>query len=369
MARNTELYKGRKKRHAWPRVVLIVLLVLIAGALLLFYGLQKYIVYTPNGVSLELPLLAGNTASPAAESGGEAAVSGPDAKLVIDQTDYSDIEATAGADLTAVKAIYVPFDSVTADGITKAAGRLNKGNALVLELKTASGKLAWASAEREATAYDLAGSTDLKSAVKALKAAKPNVWLVGELCCCVDDLMAERNSPLALKKADGSAYTDDTGAWLDPTNAELRTYIADLAKELADMGFDEVLLSQVCGPDTDPAGLAFSATSTGDAAASAVTGFSLAVTRALAGSGVKVSVVAARAAISQSADNHNGQKIEALMKVFDRVYCYTSASEYKTYQDDCAAFCTVGDIADRFVPVCSGSLPDTDCWVLADSGG
>jgi hypothetical protein len=65
----------------------------------------------------------------------------------------------------------------------------------------------------------------------------------------------------------------------------------------------------------------------------------------------------------------NGQNIEVLMKIFDRVYCYTSASEYKTYMDACAKFVTLGDISTRFVPVCSGNLPDTQCWVLAESAG
>lgn len=365
MARNRELYKGRKKHRSWPRAILIVLLVLAASALLLFYGLQKYIVYTPDGVSLELPILS--QAPDTANGGGKAEAT--NTNLVIDKADHSNIKATAGENLSAVKAIRVPYDNVTADGIKKAADRLSKGNALVLELKTASGKLAWASKEREATAYDLAGTFDLKSAVKSLKKSKPDVWLVGELCCCVDNLMAERNSPMALKKTGGTAYTDDTGAWLDPYNSELRDYIAALAKELADMGFDEILLTEVCHPNVDPASLSYSASSTKATASSAVTSFSLAVTQAIRGTGAVVSVLGTRSAISKAADNKNGQDIEALMKVFDRVYCYTSASEYKSYMDDCAAFVTVGDIKTRFVPICSGNLPATDCWVLADSAG
>lgn len=365
MSRNRELYKGRKRKRSWPRAVLITLGVLLVAAIVLFYGLQKYIVYTPNGVKLELPILE-NSGTDGTDT---AASSATDSKVVIDETDYSNITATAGDNLSAVKAIYVPYDSINADAVQKAADRLSKGNALVLQLKTENGKLAWASKEREASAFDLSGTADLASIVSSLKDKKPDIWLVGELCCCVDDLMAERNSPLALKKSDGSNYADGVGSWLDPYNAEFRDYIVALAKELADMGFDEVLLTQVCHPDTDPSTLAYSASSTNASASSAVTGFALYVTRALKSSGLVVSVVGTRDAIAQKEGSLNGQNIEVFMKIFDRVYCFTSASEYKTYMDDCGKLVTVGDINTRFVPVCSGDLPDTQCWVLQGSAG
>lgn len=135
------------------------------------------------------------------------------------------------------------------------------------------------------------------------------------------------------------------------------------------MGFDEILLTEVSHPDVAPASLSYSASTTDTTASSAVTSFSLAVTKAIRGTGVVVSVLGTRSAISKATDNKNGQDIEAFMKTFDRVYCYTSASEYKTYMNSCAAYVTVGDIKTRFVPICSGKLPDIDCWVLADSAG
>ena len=347
--------------------MLVTLGVLLIAAVLLFYGLQKYIVYTSDGVKLELPILS--SAQSDGSGSQSAGTSASDTSVVIDPTDYSNIDATAGQNLSAVKGILVPYGDINAAAVQKAADRLSKGNALVLQLKTETGKLAWASSVREATAYDLAGAADLKSIVADLKSKKPDVWLVGELCCCVDDLMAARNSPLALKKTDGSPYTDGTGAWLDPYNAEGRNYIVALAKELAGMGFNEILLTQVCHPDTDPAGIAYSAASTTSGASSAVTGYTLAVTRALKGSGAVISAVCTRDAIAGKTGNLNGQSIEVFMKVFDRVYCYTSAAEYKTYMDYCAARVTVGDINTRFVPICSGKLPDTQCWVLQSSAG
>jgi hypothetical protein len=359
-----ELYKGRKKRRSWPGVLLIILLVLFVCALLLFYGLQKYLVYTPGGVKLELPIL--QTESPSTESAAPA--SQTDAGLVIDKADYSNVEATAGRDLEAVKAIYVPASAISADSVTAAAGRLDKGNALVLELKPASGQLAWKSSVKEADSYGLNGSVDLKSVVAAMKDKK--IKLVAELSCCVDTLMAQRNTPVALKTSGGAAYGDSDGGWIDPYNSEMRQYIVDLSKELISMGFDEILLSNVRHPSVAPSALGYSqSSSTQVTAASVVASYSMAVTRALKGSGAAVSVVGTRAALSGAADNQDGQNTELMLKIFDRVYCYTDAKAYADYMNACKKYVTVGDVNMRFVPMCSGTLPDTSCWVLLDSAG
>jgi hypothetical protein len=358
---NRELYRGRKTRRSWPRVLLIILLALTVIAVLLFYGLQKYIVYTPNGVKLELPILA--SASPDGGSGTSAPQAS--AGLVIDKTDYSNITATAGDGLSAVKAIYVPASDITPDGINKYAERLSKGNALVMELKPASGQLAWKSSVKEASSYALNGTADLSSVISGLKEKK--VWLVAELSCCVDTLMAQRNTPAALKTAAGGAYADAEGGWIDPYSAEMRQYIVDLSNELISMGFDEILLTNVCHPEVEPSALGYSASRSTDATAeSVVAGYALYVTRSLAGTNAVVSVVGTRDAISGAQGSKNGQNIGLLLKIFDRVYCYTDAQAYSEYMNDCKQYVTIGDVNTRFVPMCSGDLPGTDCWVLLD---
>ena len=52
MARRKDIYRG-KRRHRFPVVpVVTVLIVLLAIAVILFYGLQKYAVYSKDGVKL-----------------------------------------------------------------------------------------------------------------------------------------------------------------------------------------------------------------------------------------------------------------------------------------------------------------------------
>lgn len=365
MPRNSELYKGRKHRRSWPRVLLIILVAVIAVGAMLFYGLQKYLVYTPDGVKLELPILAKESPAVPDESGAPSSQGGS-GSLVMYKADYTTVTATAGNDLSAVKAIYVPYTAISADGVAGYAAKLSKGNALVLQLKPASGQLAWKSSVDEAENYGVNGSADLKAIVSAVK--EKDVWLVAELNCCVDSLMAERNTAAALKTASGAAYTDGEGGWIDPYSADMRSYIVSLARELISMGFDEILLSNVVHPAAAPSGLSYASSAGQEVTAeSAVSSYALSVTRALSGQGAVVSVVGTRDALSEKSGNTNGQNSEFLLKIFDRIYCYTDAASYAPYKADCDKYVTIGDKAMRFVPMCAGTLPATDCWVLLDS--
>ena len=52
-----EFYKSGKPVSAVVKTVVIVLLILAVLAVFFFFYLQKYIVYTPDGLYLNIPLL------------------------------------------------------------------------------------------------------------------------------------------------------------------------------------------------------------------------------------------------------------------------------------------------------------------------
>jgi len=55
--RKREFYNQRSTARTLVKVLLIVLLVLVVLAVFLFFFLQRYIVYTADGLRLELPIL------------------------------------------------------------------------------------------------------------------------------------------------------------------------------------------------------------------------------------------------------------------------------------------------------------------------
>ncbi|MEI3099058.1 MAG: hypothetical protein V8T41_04085 [Oscillospiraceae bacterium] len=70
MANNSEFYRGKRKKTA-PALMTIIILAVIAFAVMLFYGLQKYIVVTNSGLHLEIPFLQDDSAKPVDSDDGE----------------------------------------------------------------------------------------------------------------------------------------------------------------------------------------------------------------------------------------------------------------------------------------------------------
>lgn len=358
---HSHLYRGKRLRRKWVKwvtIALIVLIVLIAIAAFLFYGLQKYVVYNQDGLTVEFPILKEDTAQQ--ESLGDPSQQ----DVVVEKTDTSTVTATAGYDLDAMKAVYIDYTGISEDHVLAVADGMSQGNALVLQLKPASGQLSYKTSVREADGYQVNGTEDLAAIVKAVKKEHEDLWIVGELSCCVDSFMSQRNAVSALHTSDGDVYSDGNGGWIDPTSSEMRSYIIDLATELADMGFDEILLTNVMHPSLSTDQFTYVDENAGEDATSIINSYILSVARSISSTGVKVSAVGTRDAISDPTGTMTGQDIKMFTNVCDRIYCYTDAESYTEYQQACSQFFSVGDKNYRFVPIVSGDLPETECWVL-----
>jgi hypothetical protein len=361
--RPKEVYRGKHKRRNIIAVLLFIVAFLIVGAVVMFYSFQKYIVYGQDGVSLELPILA--TPAPTDAAGEAMDFAAVEAELVVDAPDYSSVAATAGENLTALRALFVPEDRVTADGIAQYVGLMETygANALVLEVKNANGLLAYPSAVSTAVSYGLTGAFDLQSEVTALK--DQGIYLAAEISCCVDDTLATRDSPLTLRNAYGGVYTDSAGMWLDPYNGTVRDYIAGLAQELAQMGFDEVILNNFSHPVTDDA-LVYSETmSYTPTPLSAVSGFAVSLSSAVKDSGAALSVILSPDTVTGGLSDKTGQDASLFLKVFDRVCCAAdSAWQFGTEKDTLSADITLGDASMRCLPIMSYAPEDAASWIV-----
>ncbi|MEG1790445.1 MAG: putative glycoside hydrolase, partial [Oscillospiraceae bacterium] len=359
-----EVYSGRHRKRNLLTLVLFAVAVVIVAAVTMFYSFQKYIVYGQNGISLELPIL--QTPAPVDDGGNALDFEDVNAELVIDEPDYSEVRATAGEDVAALKAIFVPAASVTEEGIArhKALMATYGANALVLEMRPESGQLAYASALATARGFGLSGTTDLGPAVTALKGE--GVYLVAQISCCMDDMLASRNSSLALQNPFGGVYTDADGHfWLDPYSADVRNYVAELAQELIDMGFDEILLKYLEHPNTDETLLYSQKMSFTPTPLTGVSGFALSVSNALSGGDAVLSVVLDSVSLHNSLSAKTGQDPELFFKVFDRVCCWAdSAWQSGIDRDALAPFITLGDAANRCVPIMTYAPEGAASWII-----
>ena len=74
-------------------------------------------------------------------------------------------------------------------------------------------------------------------------------YTVARICCFADAAYARGLPETALVREDDSIWYDaNGGAWLDPTDPTVLSYITSLVNECASLGFDEVLLDWFCYP-------------------------------------------------------------------------------------------------------------------------
>lgn len=381
MARQAEFYKGRRKKRNFAIVPLVIFLVVFGSIVVLFYSTQKYAVISDDGVSVELPLLTSGTKTYDATGKEVAVFEQVDAEIRFEEADYSSVKATAGKKVKPVKAIFVPYEDVTEDRIGEYANRLSSGNALLLNLKQRNGYMAWYSDAPVAYSYGLnMNAVDSKQRLEAIVSSlkDDDIYLVAQISCCMDELLGAHSTEVCLRNQYGMYYYDENGYWLDPYSTIVRNYAVQLANELYDMGFDEVLLADVMHPVAPPLENADGTytpqvsytreMSTNPTPVGAVCGFAVNVAEQLSDrpEGKFLSIYVNSGEAITQADTANGQDCPLFLKLFDRVYYNTDKYEYTFKVNAVGPFCAVGSVYDRFVPVVINYLPDNSSWVLVD---
>lgn len=352
-----DVYRGKRSRRRLWVVLLFILAALIVAAIVLFYACQKYIVYGSDGLRVVFPIL--ESAAPVDnETGAHTRV---DAEIVYEEPDYSGILSNAGKDLQAIQAQYVTAGSITPDGLAAAAAQIKSagGNALVLQMKAPGGTLSWKSAVNEASAYGVNGTAELAETIQSIK--EQDIYLVAVVSCCVDSLMAQRYSALALQDSTGTAYSDGSGGWIDPYNTTARGYIVALCKELAAMGFDEITFSYLQMPFTDQTFAYSEQTSTTPSRTDAVMNLAQYLRKALASTNVRISAICSADSILQQKSAQTGQELTPFTKLFDRICVFADSSNLQQLRSAIAADETF-EADTRFVPFLAAAQ-DTGSWV------
>lgn len=383
MAKNREFYRGQKRRRNYALIPFIIGLALVTLTVVAFYGLQKYVVITKDGVEVVLPGQA-SEAPVDPESGSRLReFESVPTDLVFDQPDYSRITARAGKSAKGMRAIYIAAEDVNRENLLKRADQLNSGNALLLEMKPRSGYLLWVSQTELARSYSLSieneFTADMAGMIEELRAyaAEQNkeIWLAAQISCCVDGLLAARTTGYALRTSTGSDYADDTGYWMDPYNADLRKYLIALVRELYDLGFDEVILADVMHPvpktregETPMTFLYTREMSADPSAINAICGFALYVANQLEdrpeGKLLSIYLDTARSLVRY--DEGTGQNGVLFFKLYDRIYYRTDRYTYTYNYTDIEPNVQIGSPHDRFVPVVINYLPDNTSWVYIE---
>ena len=233
-------YRGRRTFHdilKWVAAILAVLVVILAGVLV--FG-QRYLVFRDQGVRLELPFLH--------QKDGQQSGPGDVSLEVRPQGDQSDGDQSAqepGADETkSLRAAELPLSAVQ-DGTAQDQLEQAGADALILEMKDSQGSLAWQSGESLA-AMVTTGSEAVNAALEEWN--RGDVYTIARVCAFRDNTLPYQDNRVALKAGYGNWRDEEKLRWLDPDSEAAREYIIGLCRELAQLGFDEIMLDQCWFP-------------------------------------------------------------------------------------------------------------------------
>lgn len=318
--RNYGSYRGRQPLG---KVLLAVVLILVILSAAVFMVLQRYMVYDSNGdLRLELPGWGSGSASSSA-----AQVPDEDLNIIIDRKEP---EVTVPEE---------PADTVEPPvwGLLAADRPLTDWQSLRDRMDPTSASVCLTVKDEDGyVRVDFAVTAALSRSTVSVKKTtrdaveqmteEENLTAIARIVCLRDSRMPIVSvRGLGLRQGGGYLYYDGSGvSWLDPAKSGVRDYLAGLARECAEMGFDEILLAEVGYPtDGDLSLLKFTETEK----QAGLAGFVQAVKAALAECEVKLSLELPAEVILSGADAVSGQVLAELAPLVDTIYARTSAEE------------------------------------------
>lgn len=244
-------YRGRRTVTDVLKVIAWILAVLVVLAVAGVIYLQRYMVYTDEGARLELPpflqsLRQGGGENPAGGSAslpnqGDVSIDIQPAGSQSEERDPQGPEVERPAKFALQLSVDDVVDGSAAQKLAEAGA-----DALVLEVKGASGMLAWRSAVSEAERGQVNGTQTTTDALRQWNAGE--VYTIARVCCFRDDTAAYHLNKLALHQSNGT-WRDTLGIrWFSPAQDKVQAYIANLCGELGELGFDEIVLEQFTFP-------------------------------------------------------------------------------------------------------------------------
>lgn len=236
-ARGGGTYRGRKTANDLIRLTAIVLALLVLVALGIYLFIREgYLVYTSEGARLNLPFMQ------------QAQDSDQSAPLPEIQVEVQEPTLPPEPEPDPVRKLVEVQMSDLVDGTAAQIAEQAGANGIVLNMKDDSGALSWYAQDDVIAANGISvGAQELNEAIRQLN--ETSIYTVARISCFKDDALGA-NHDYAIRTNSGYRWTDPEGIrWTSPTHQATQDYLLARMEELAQLGFDEILLDN-CGYPT-----------------------------------------------------------------------------------------------------------------------
>lgn len=237
-------YRGRSSLKTFLKILAVAVVVLaVLGVAAVIY-LQQFLVVTHDGVRLELPFF--QQEEPEASPTPPSAPS-PSAELPVILT--PEPTPTPTPQPKGQTPVALPREALY-DGTALTQVEAAGGDSALFDMKPDSGLLSYISQLELAQAAQVS-STDpaINAAIKALN-GEEGLYTVARVSCFKDHEASNGDRSLAVTTNSGYRWTDPEDVrWISPTAADARDYLTGVCVELAQLGFDEILLDNAGYPN------------------------------------------------------------------------------------------------------------------------
>lgn len=238
-------YRTRRFLSRLATVLLILLLLAVVVWMIWIVWLDRFVVYSRDGAKLDFDrpneVLSGELAVPPAEQEPITIV-------------YNDNVANqnGSVELAQINGFYADAKALREDldGVRARLDSLPAGSAVMLDLKTINGYFYYSS-----EVGPVSSSVDIQSMDELITYLNnKDLYLIARIPAFRDYYFGLNYTlnGLFMKSNPIGLWMDSDGCyWLDPTKEGTLNYLTRIVAEIKRLGFDEVVFSDFCFPDTD----------------------------------------------------------------------------------------------------------------------
>lgn len=241
-------FTTKRKLQRAGLVALIVLMVSILVWLCWVVWLERFMVYSADGATLNFDAYYSGS--------GEVAVAPNLEETVSIYVNEGSNAVNTSTELTGINGYYIDADALTQDFATVKANinTLPPGTAVMIEMKNIWGSFFYTSSLPDATLSSKLDTKNVDALIQELNSK--NLYTIAMIpafreryYCLLDSSYA--SAGLAQK---GKAYLwsdDESCYWLNPSSTRALNWIISIIQECKSLGFDEVVLTEFRFPNTN----------------------------------------------------------------------------------------------------------------------
>lgn len=240
-------YRTRRLLRRAATVFLAIFIVCVLFILCWSSWVERYIIYTRDGIVFDFDM---DYQIPEGIPAVQSPASDVEVSIYFNEGDNA---LELNTELTQLKGYYITTSDIASDaaGQITAVKSLPSGTAVMVELKGGKGSYYYSSSMSGATMADI----DLNLADELIHTlTKGDYYAIARVSAFQDYYFGLNYVDEGLPYAGGTGYLwmDDEGCyWLRPDSTKVLNNLIALVEELKGLGFDEVVFTDFCFPDTN----------------------------------------------------------------------------------------------------------------------